>query len=66
LAQAVLAYITIAPTEPLLPADPMLAVAVLLTAALAGRPAGAVELTKQTWDDAVAGKTVFVKFLAPW
>jgi hypothetical protein len=24
------------------------------------------ELTKATWDDAVAGKTVFVKFQAPW
>jgi len=28
--------------------------------------AGATELTKETWDAAVAGKTVFVKFLAPW
>jgi len=27
---------------------------------------GAMELTKDTWDSAVAGKTVFVKFLAPW
>jgi len=27
---------------------------------------GAKELTKETWDDATAGKTVFVKFLAPW
>jgi hypothetical protein len=26
----------------------------------------ATELTKDMWDDAVAGKTVFVKFLAPW
>jgi len=26
----------------------------------------AVELTPETWDDAVAGKTIFVKFLAPW
>jgi len=26
----------------------------------------AVELTKESWDGAVAGKTVFVKFLAPW
>jgi len=24
------------------------------------------ELTKATWDEAVSGKTVFVKFLAPW
>jgi len=28
--------------------------------------AGATELTKDTWDAAVAGKSVFVKFLAPW
>jgi len=28
--------------------------------------AGATELTKETWDAAVSGKTVFVKFLAPW
>jgi len=28
--------------------------------------AGAMELTKDTWDSAVAGKSVFVKFLAPW
>lgn len=28
--------------------------------------AQAKELTKETWDDAVSGKTVFVKFLAPW
>jgi len=25
-----------------------------------------MELTDETWDAAVAGKTVFVKFLAPW
>jgi len=28
--------------------------------------AGATDLTKETWDAAVAGKQVFVKFLAPW
>jgi len=28
--------------------------------------AGAMELTSDTWDAAVAGKTVFVKFQAPW
>jgi len=28
--------------------------------------AGAMELTSDTWDEAVAGKTVFIKFLAPW
>jgi len=35
-------------------------------AALALSGAAATEVTKETWDDAVAGKTVFVKFLAPW
>jgi len=24
------------------------------------------ELTPETWGDATAGKTVFIKFLAPW
>jgi len=28
--------------------------------------ASATDLTKETWDGAVAGKSVFVKFLAPW
>ena len=28
--------------------------------------AGAKELTQATWDAETAGKTVFVKFLAPW
>jgi len=28
--------------------------------------AAGTELTKETWDSAVSGKTVFVKFLAPW
>jgi len=35
-------------------------------AVLACRLSAAKELTKETWDDAVAGKTVFVKFQAPW
>jgi hypothetical protein len=37
-------------------------------AVLASTVAHAVarEVTKETWDDAIAGKTVFVKFLAPW
>jgi len=38
--------------------------AVASVAVLGG--AGATELTKENWDEAVAGKTVFVKFLAPW
>jgi hypothetical protein len=28
--------------------------------------AGATELTKESWDGAVAGKSVFIKFQAPW
>jgi len=28
--------------------------------------ASAVELTKESWDANVAGKSVFIKFLAPW
>jgi len=38
--------------------------AVLALALAAG--AGAVELTKETWDEQTAGKSVFIKFLAPW
>jgi len=26
----------------------------------------AIELTPDNWDDATAGKTILVKFLAPW
>jgi len=26
----------------------------------------AVELTPENWDSETAGKTVFIKFLAPW
>jgi len=43
----------------------MRAAAFVLAASFA-IPAAATELTKETWDDAVAGKTVFVKFQAPW
>ena len=28
--------------------------------------ASAIELTPDNWDEATAGKTIFVKFLAPW
>jgi len=37
-----------------------------LLLALLAVPAGAIELTKENWDSAVAGKTVLLKFLAPW
>jgi len=40
----------------------MKVVALLLSAAVLANS----ELTKETWDAAVAGKSVFVKFLAPW
>ena len=38
-------------------------VAILLTLLAA---TNALELTADTWEDATAGKTVFIKFLAPW
>jgi hypothetical protein len=35
-------------------------------AALAISAASAVELTPDNWDTETSGKTVFIKFLAPW
>jgi len=32
----------------------------------AAQPAAATELTPDNWDSETAGKTVFIKFLAPW
>jgi len=43
----------------------MMRLTLAVSAALLGSSA-ANELTKESWDDAVAGKTVFVKFQAPW
>jgi len=37
----------------------------LVLGALLGM-ASAEELTPETWDEKTAGKTVFIKFLAPW
>jgi len=37
-----------------------------LLLATASTTAFAIELTPDTWDSATAGKTVFVKFFAPW
>jgi len=34
--------------------------------ALLAVSAFALELTPDTWDENTAGKTVFIKFLAPW
>jgi hypothetical protein len=42
----------------------MKSVAVLFLGLLAGT--NAIELTPDNWDDAVAGKTVLIKFQAPW
>jgi hypothetical protein len=42
----------------------MKSVAILFLGLVAG--ASATELTLETWDSAVAGKTVFIKFQAPW
>lgn len=39
--------------------------AVVAALALFGIARG-VELTKENWDEMTDGKTVFVKFLAPW
>jgi len=39
-------------------------IAALLFGLVAG--ANAMELSQETWDAAVDGKSVFVKFLAPW
>ena len=35
----------------------------VLAASISGASAGAIELTKDTWDAETAGKAVFVKFL---
>jgi hypothetical protein len=37
-----------------------------LVVALAAVGAGAIELTSANWDEKTAGKSVFLKFLAPW
>jgi len=49
-------------------ADASLAMkAIVAVAALAlSTRVGATELTKEDWDAKTAGKSVFVKFLAPW
>jgi len=38
----------------------------ILAASLLLIGAGAIELTPENWDTETAGKSVFVKFLAPW
>jgi hypothetical protein len=40
--------------------------ALFLGLAAATTGANAIELTADNWDAETAGKTVFVKFLAPW
>jgi len=38
----------------------------LVTVPLFFAMAKGMELTSATWDEAVSGKTVFIKFQAPW
>jgi len=38
----------------------------LIAIAMLAASAGAMELTKDSWDAAIAGKSVFIKFQAPW
>jgi hypothetical protein len=40
--------------------------ALFLGLAAATTGTSAIELTKDNWDAETAGKTVFIKFLAPW
>lgn len=40
--------------------------ALFLGLAAATTGANAIELTAETWEAETSGKTVFVKFLAPW
>jgi protein disulfide-isomerase-like protein len=54
----------ISPSEKLNLFPIMKSFAVALLGLLAGT--NALELTPDTWDAAVAGKTVFIKFFAPW
>jgi len=55
------------PAHSKLPELPFLGIAMKFAlAAMLVCSAGAMELTKDNWDSAVAGKSVFVKFLAPW
>jgi len=38
----------------------------ILTAVVAASAAHGLELTKENWAEKTAGKTVFIKALAPW
>lgn len=38
----------------------------LITLGVLATAHGALELTEENWDASLAGKTAFVKFLAPW
>jgi len=66
LAQVLASVAVVSPSFVLLILFRNMRAAALVLAASLVLPAAATELTKESWDDAVAGKTVFVKFLAPW
>ena len=44
----------------------MAALRLLLAVGALATAHGALELTEDNWDSALAGKSAFVKFLAPW
>jgi hypothetical protein len=44
----------------------MNSLALAMSVAVLAAPGTGMELTSESWDAAVAGKTVFVKYLAPW
>jgi len=48
------------------PARRMAALRVAAVLMALGLGAHGMELTPATWDEKTAGKTVFIKFLAPW
>jgi hypothetical protein len=48
------------------PRGEMAALRLLVAVGAVATAHGALELTEDNWDSALAGKSAFVKFLAPW
>jgi len=48
------------------PQEPAMALRALTSLVLLSSGVSAVELTAANWDKETAGKSVFIKFLAPW
>ena len=53
------------PPQPAKPAPTMMKMLAFASLA-AGAHAGAVQLTEKNFEESIAGKGAFVKFLAPW